>query len=251
MALISLLTDYGLKDAYVSNIKAKLWSEIDNVKILDISHQVDKFHIPQAAYYLQSNLNFFGENDIHIIDVCHAYVPHNFVIAKSRKGTFIAPNNGLLATLEIEFTEVIELENTPSSFYTLTHIVPLVKKIVDGIDISSLGKKITELQNQYQNELSISDNLIIGHISHIDSYGNLITDIPKEIIELYQAGRDIEIKVGRERINRISPNYKTGVEANCIAIYNNQHFLEIAITEANAAKLLGKSFGDTVSVRFR
>jgi S-adenosylmethionine hydrolase len=251
MALISLLTDYGYKDSYVSNLKARLWSKKANLNFLDISHEVEKFHIGQAGYFLKSNLDFFSKDDVHIIDVTHAYIPHKFILASSAKGIFIAPDNGILSILDIEFINLVELDLKPCGFFVLEYIVPILLEIFEGKAITEFGNSKSSLEKVYKNNVAIEDNQIIGSIIHVDSYGNLVTDLSKDIIELNRAGREIEVKVGRERINKISLNYKTGIEANCIAMFNSQNLLEISITEANCSKLLGRGFGDKVSVKFR
>ena len=61
----------------------------------------------------------------------------------------------------------------------------------------------------------------------------------------------MEIKVGREHLSTISLDYKIEKEARCIALYNRDRYLEIAMTAANASKLLGVKYGSTVTINFK
>ena len=69
MSVITLTSDYGIKDHYAGSIKGALFSELINPNIVDISHQISPFNIVEAAYIIENSYKNFPENSIHIIGV--------------------------------------------------------------------------------------------------------------------------------------------------------------------------------------
>ena len=66
MAIITLTTDFGHKDHFVGAVKGAIYSALDTVKIVDISHEVSPFHITEAAYIIQNAYKNFPVGSVHI-----------------------------------------------------------------------------------------------------------------------------------------------------------------------------------------
>src|SRR5699024_3546197 len=100
MAIITLTTDFGEKDHYVGAIKGSLYSQIDNVRIVDISHLISPFHLHEAAYIIQNAYKSFPDGTIHIIGVDSELNPENRHLAVKMDGQyFICADNGILSFL--------------------------------------------------------------------------------------------------------------------------------------------------------
>ena len=100
MSLVSLTTDFGLKDYFVAAIKAGLYQEVENVHIVDISHQVSPFNHTEAAYILKNAFRAFPTGSIHIIGVDSEFSPENGHIVMQLDGHyFIGANNGILSLI--------------------------------------------------------------------------------------------------------------------------------------------------------
>ena len=69
MTIITLTTDLGLKDHYVASIKGAILSQLEDVKIVDISHEIDAFNISQTAYVIRNCYKNFPKGSIHILGV--------------------------------------------------------------------------------------------------------------------------------------------------------------------------------------
>jgi S-adenosylmethionine hydrolase len=52
MSIITLTTDYGLKDHFVGALKGKILSEYPQASIIDISHHIDPFNTVEASYII-------------------------------------------------------------------------------------------------------------------------------------------------------------------------------------------------------
>lgn len=263
--IITLLTDFGLKDHYVGALKGLLYSRIPDAKIVDITHWVDPFVTHQAAYIANASYNYFPEKTIHIILVDAEISPENKPILVFWKNQyFLSTDNGILSL--VTYDEKPELilslpyeEGTDSSRF----FVNIAAKIAQGLPIWELGETITTLkQVQRLNAIVSEDNRrITGNIIYIDHYGNAISNISKELFEQIRNGRDFEILFRNYTIRKIYPSYSSfGLEKNAttgekMALFNASGFLEIAIYRGSsksgtASSLLGIEYQSSISVRF-
>ena len=247
MGVIGLLTDYGLRDAYVARVKAKIASLSSAVRVIDISHDVQKFHLPEAAYILGNVWRDFPEGSVFLIGVDHPYEKSGYVLCKVEGMFFICADNGLLSLLfdkdqmaNLKFDSIHALNiDENNSFELYTSLIDVAINLVDSGVIDDSLRKLEDVKRFTQDGIKIVSDKIFGKVLYVDSYGNIITNIHKDIIEVNSLGRAFEVKAGSEYIPRLSNGYKVGYEAKCVAFYNVDGFLEISITDANASQLLG------------
>src|SRR5437867_11463799 len=98
MQLISLLTDFGLKDPYVAEMKLVLIKNCQDAVLVDITHEVERHNIVEGAFLLEMAVPFFPGRTVHlaVVDpgVGSARVP---VVMECRRGhVLVGPDNGLL-----------------------------------------------------------------------------------------------------------------------------------------------------------
>ena len=100
MAIITLTTDFGEKDHFAGAVKGAIYSEHPEVRIVDISHSVSPFNIPEAAYIIQNAYANFPKGTIHIIGIDSELNQENKHIAiKLDEHYFICANNGILSMI--------------------------------------------------------------------------------------------------------------------------------------------------------
>ncbi len=100
MAIITLTTDFGEKDHFAGAIKGAIYSELDEIKIVDISHSVSPFNISEAAYIIQNAYSSFPKGTIHLIGIDSELSPENKHIAvKLDDHYFICANNGIMSMI--------------------------------------------------------------------------------------------------------------------------------------------------------
>ncbi len=100
MAIITLTTDFGEKDYFVGAVKGAIYSELKDVRIVDISHSVSPVHISEAAYIIKNAYNSFPKGSIHIIGIDSEFTPENKHLAVLLDDHyFICANNGILSLL--------------------------------------------------------------------------------------------------------------------------------------------------------
>ena len=116
MAIITLTTDFGLKDHFVGALKGTIYKELPDAKIVDISHHISPFNIHECAYVLENSYRSFPEGSIHIVGVDAEPTPENKHLALFIDGHyFIVANNGIigLITSERRPEKVVEI-NIPN-----------------------------------------------------------------------------------------------------------------------------------------
>jgi len=275
MAIITLTTDFGEKDHFAGATKGAIYSELPNVRIVDISHSVSPFSIPEAAYIIQNAYNSFPKGTIHIIGIDSEINPENKHIAlKLDDHFFICANNGIMSMIcsEIAPEKIVEInihDKIQTSFPVLDVFVKVACHIARGGKLEVIGKPINNIKpikniKPYVNE---DKNQIIGSVIYIDNYGNVVTNIKRDFFETIQKGRAFEVSARNYKFKKIFNKYSEIVnfeihedkrqdEGRKLVVFNSSGFLEIAVFKSNpstvgsASTLLGLGVMDAVSVSF-
>src|SRR3982750_4230393 len=99
MQLITLTSDLGLRDNYVALVKAAILQHIPNSLVIDISHEIEKFNLMQAAYIFGNAYAHFPENTIHLIGIKSHTEAKRLLYIELHKQKIICPDNGLFTLL--------------------------------------------------------------------------------------------------------------------------------------------------------
>ncbi len=276
MSIITLTTDFGIKDHFIANIKGAILTEIPEINIVDISHQISPFNILEAAYIVQNSYRSFPLGTIHIIGVDSELNSENkHLVVKFEGQYFICADNGIMsmACLNIEPEKIVEInihDKLISNFSVLDVFVKVACHISRGGKLEVIGKGISKIKSvknltPFINE---SKNQIIGNVIYIDNYGNVITNITKSFFREVSKSREFEISVRNYKFKKIHSKYsdivnfsidesKRNNDGQALAIFNSSLNLEIAIYKSNpvnfgtAASLMGLNILDTVTVNFK
>jgi len=275
MAIITLTTDFGEKDHFAGAIKGAIYSELPDVRIVDISHSVSPFNIPEAAYIIQNAYSSFPKGTIHIIGIDSEINEENKHIAiKLDDHYFICANNGIMSMVcsEIAPEKIVEInihDKLPTSFPVLDVFVKAACHIARGGTLEVIGKTIENIKPIKNIIPFVNDekNQIIGSVIYIDNYGNVITNIRKKFFEDIQKGRAFEISARNYKFKTIFSKYSDIVdfslpedkrldEGRGLVVFNSSKYLEIAVYKSNsstvgsASTLMGLNMRDTVTVNF-
>ncbi len=275
MAIITLTTDFGLKDHFVGALKGSIYKELTDAKIVDISHNISPFNIQECAYILENSYKNFPVGTVHIVGVDSEPTPENQHIAVLVDGHyFVSANNGVigLITSEIKPEKVVQI-NIPNpengSFPVLDVFVKVACHIARGGTLDVVGKSFDQLKDLRGFSPTVTDNgkKIIGSVIYIDNYGNVVTNIHKKFFEAYRKGRNFELNARTTKINRIYNKYSDIINFNVekgkrkgagdlMALFNAAEYIELAIyksdlnTVGGASTLLGLDYRDSVTINF-
>lgn len=275
MAIITLTTDFGLKDHFVGALKGSIYKELADAKIVDISHGISPFNIQECAYILENSYKSFPDGTIHIIGVDSEPTQENQHIAVLLDGHyFITSNNGVIGLLTSEMNpeKVVEI-NIPNplhgSFPVMDVFIQVACHIARGGTLEVVGKPFDQLKDLVGFLPSVTDNSnkIIGSVIYIDNYGNIVTNIRKKFFEAYRKGRDFEINARTTKIKQIHNTYSDIINfslekgkrkgpGDLLALFNSSDYIELAIyksdlnTVGGASSLLGLDYRDTITINF-
>ena len=275
MAIITLTTDFGEKDHFAAAVKGAIYSELEDVKIVDISHWVSPFHIMEAAYIIQNAYSSFPAGTIHIIGIDSELNPENKHIAVLLDGHyFICANNGIISMLanEIKPEKIVEInihDKVITNFPVLDVFVKVACHIARGGTLEIIGKQIDTIKELRGIRPTINQEAtqIMGSVIYIDNYGNVITNITKSKFEEIAKGRSFKITARTANFSTIHSHYSDAInfdipaqkrdeDGKKIALWNSSNYLELSIYKSNPAtvgsakSLFGLQYRDTVTINF-
>jgi S-adenosylmethionine hydrolase len=275
MAIITLTTDFGEKDHFAGAIKGAIYCELEDVKIVDISHSVSPFNVPEAAYIIQNAYSSFPKGTIHLIGIDSELNQENKHIAiKLDDHYFICANNGIMSMIcaEIAAEKIVEInihDKIETNFPVLDVFVKVACHIARGGTLDVIGKTIESIKPIRNMVPLVNDDQsqIIGNVIYIDNYGNVVTNIKRKFFEHIQKGRTFEVSARSYKFREIYNKYSDIVnfeidedkrqdEGKGMVVFNSSGYLEIAMYKSNnttvgsASTLMGLQMRDTVTVNF-
>ena len=274
MSIITFTSDYGLVDHRVPSVKGKILSLNENVKIADISHEIQAFNLLQTAYIVRNAYSFFPKGTVHIIAVDSFYTKDRKCILYQADGHyFIAADNGVLslifydikpeAVYEITFNNRFDDE---VNFTSTDIFAPAAVHLKNGGLPEVIGRKYkTPKQLSFPRPVfNESEKMIIGEIMYIDNFGNVISNISKKFFEKNGVGyENFIVKFRNLALSRIYNQYTEFVSdwqneheyhGKSVAIFNDAGLLELTIYKGNsqngAKTLFGMKVGESIYIEF-
>ncbi len=269
--IITLTTDFGLTDAYVAAMKGVLVSVNPRVKLIDICHAIPPRNINQAGFVLSTAYPFFPERTIHLVVVDPGVgTERRAIILRTPMADFIAPDNGVLSYVISSLTRTLpevvnrqielgpELEavaitrpefwRSPVSptFHGRDIFAPVAARLSLGCSPADFGETITSVTMlPLSFPCRVSDGSIVGQVLHIDSFGNLITNI--HYGDLPEPEAAIIVDIGNHVIKGLNRTYAEG--EGLLALIGSSGYLEVALNSGSARNWLDAGIGSEVRAR--
>jgi hypothetical protein len=271
--LITLTTDFGTRDPYVAEMKGVVLQLNPRAAIVDISHHIDPQSVVQGAFVLGSAYHYFPRDTIHVAVVDPGVgTSRRAILLVTREGLFLAPDNGLLTYVlrdspeyraisqNRQFLESMEvaipsgcaaynlsnqgLWKSPVSdtFHGRDMFAPVAAHLSLGTPPEEVGEPLRSLVCLCIPHPQWKGGTLMGHVIHVDGFGNLITTIEGKAL----AQNMVEVLLRGRRIQGVSRSYAG--DADLLAIVGSHGNLEIAVRDASAARELNAKVGDEVVV---
>jgi len=254
--MITLLSDWKLRDPYIGIFKGQLLSVLPNVQIIDITHNLELFNLSQAAFIAANSYSFFPKKTLHITLSGLSFSAEAKPVLLSYDGHFfLGEDTGIFSMMfgakhnveafqyngDMSLSVNEKLASMASWVFQNTYIK-------NTIPYSALK---FQLSNLSEPDFNVERNLISGRIAYIDSCCNAVTNIP---ISMFEAAgkRKFEAIISNARplkITRCYPHYNSQ-ESEVFLVYNRLGFLEITLYKGNIAALADIKVGDNVEIRF-
>jgi S-adenosylmethionine hydrolase len=251
MPVITLTTEWKPDDIYYGIIKGKLSSMCPGTIIIDNAGNIPAFNISRASFIIRNTYNNYPKGSIHIICVhSEASKDQDHLIVRARDHFFIGTDNGIFnLILNSDPDEVVRIDHNGTSD-ELEVFAKAASDLVAGKKPSSLGKSVNTLSERIPLRATIDKDVIIGSIIFIDSYGNAISNITREVFYRVFENKTYRILIqsNKNYTNQISLKYSDVPVGEMLARFNQLDLLEISINGADVSELLSLSVGSVLRV---
>lgn len=255
--LVSLLTDFGVADTYVGQMKAALLGVAPGVMVVDLTHAVPAQDVRAGAYLLWTAVEAFAPGSLHVAVVDPGVgSERRAVAARSKRGdVLVGPDNGLLVPAlgllggldaAVELTEPAYWGTRRSStFHGRDVFAPVAGHLARGVPLERLGPPVERLEAPFSFPRPVEQGgQLVGEVLHVDVYGNLITNIPASRLPAR-----FRVYVGRAVISEAPhPHYMAVAPGALLALVGSSGLLEVSVREDSAEALLGVRRGERVRV---
>jgi S-adenosylmethionine hydrolase len=251
MPVITLTTEWKPDDIYNGIIKGKLSSMCPGTIIIDNAGSIPAFNISNASFIIRNTYNNYPKGSLHIICVhSEAHKDQDYLIVKAKDHFFIGTDNGIFnLILNSEPDEVIRIDHEGISD-ELEIFAKAASDLLSGKNPSDLGKSVKTISEKVPLRATIDKDVIIGSIIFIDSYGNAISNITREVFYRVFENKDYRILIqsNKNYTDQISVKYSDVPVGEMLARFNQLDLLEISINGADVSELLNIRVGSALRI---
>ena len=261
MPIITLLSDFGLRDPYVAEMKAVILSICPEAYIVDISHEIQKFNIRMGAFVLASATPYFPSGTIHVAVVDPGVgTKRRSLVVETKRCLYVGPDNGLLM-LSAQRDEILHVHNIRNQRYMLPRVsrtfhgrdifAPAAAYLARGHPPSEFGPEIYDHLIPKFAKPHFREGKLFGEVMHIDDFGNIISNISMKELEKVgvHEGYPLRVKLGGRALElRLCSAYGEVPVKTPLAIVGSHDFLEVSVNQGNASKAFRVKTGALIRI---
>lgn len=230
-----------------------------NLRFVDITHEVAPRGILEGALVLRSVFDHFPAETIFVAVVDPGVGGARRVLAAEVAGrALLAPDNGLIAPLLAErgtarLHSVVEARYFRPSVHPTFHgrdvFAPVAAHVALGVPLAALGPAVADPVPLEIPRPRPAERGLAGEVIHVDRFGNLVTNLTEGDLAPF-GGRGAALEIAGREIAGVSRNYVDG-DAPLKVVVGSWGYLEVALHDGSAERLLGAGVGSAVRVRAR
>lgn len=259
--IISLTTDFGLRDPYVAEMKAVIFDICPQANIVDISNEIAKYDVRMGAFTLACAAPYFPEGTIHVAVIDPGVgTERQPIIIQTSKGYYVGPDNGVLAlaannnsgpkSIHRITNRKLMLPHISNTFHGRDIFAPAAAHLANGTSPSAFGPKTTKTAVPTFARVTKRQNALVGEVIHIDTFGNIITNYQPKHVKLIQSKPQINIKIGNTQLRlKLCKTYTEAQPHKPLALIGSHNFLEISLNQDNAAKTYKTKTRDKTTIQ--
>ena len=265
MAISTLTTDMGLKDHYVAVVKGSILGLFPQAVIVDVSHQITPFDNAQAAFVLRNAYPAFPKGTVHLIGVnpgADAQTPHLVVMHDGH--WFVGADNGIFSLLfdgKPQTLHALRMVSEPgdAAFPVKGVLARAACHLAQGGAVEAIAEPTVNFRQQLGFIPAMDHESIRGVVVHVDTYGNVVTNIHRDQFVALVKDHPFRITFGRSQydIAVLNQTYDEGPQGERVALFGASGMLEIAVNKGvegsggGASRLFGLHVQDPVRVELR
>jgi S-adenosylmethionine hydrolase len=212
---VVFMTDFGIIDDSVALCKGVMYGIAPNLRIVDLTHQVQAFNIAEGARFLFGASPYFPAGTVFVVVVDPTVgSTRKAIIVKSKRGQFfVLPDNGLITMVaDRDGVESIREISNPdwmigakvsSTFHGRDIFSPVGAHLARGDDWTGVGPEIKQLVRLDLHPATVDEHGLRGEVIALDGpFGNLVTNISAEdFLKLgYEHGDSLKVTIGSRKI---------------------------------------------------
>ena len=252
MGVVTLLTDFGHDNWFVGTMKGVIKSISPSADVVDVCHEIVRHSIVEAAFVLRNAAPYFPPGTVHCVVVDPGVGSERAaIVVETDRFRFVAPDNGVIdhAFEGQEVRQVVRIEDeryllapVSRTFHGRDVFAPVAAYLDAGVAPAEFGPVVDDyvrLHLSTPTRLGASEAL--GHILHIDRFGNLITDLRESFLAELVAGSQqqfFRLQVRDHEVRRLVGSYADGRPGELIALVGSSGYLEISINQGSARDAL-------------
>ena len=251
MVIVTLTTDFGT--LYPASMKGVILGIAEDLKIVDVTHSIPQADIRAGAFALLTVVDYFPVGTVHVAVVDPGVgTERKAIVIRAGGHYFVGPDNGLMVPAarklgEMEIFE-ISVDDLPGSVSATFHGRDVFAKVgallAKGVNVQELAHRTDDFVDISFPQAEIGDGRIVADVIYIDDFGNVITNVPAELMMEVSSFGDMLNMDGLE-IPFLRTYAQNGVE-KLLCLIGSHGYLEIAINQGNAAQMLGLQNGARV-----
>jgi hypothetical protein len=258
-SIITLTTDFGLKDPYVAEMKAVILNISPDAVIVDVTHDIEKFNVRMGAYVLASASPYFPKGTVHVAVVDPGVgTERRPILIQTGRAFYIGPDNGVLvlAAKNEGVKHIYEIKNRrfmmpkiSNTFHGRDVFAPAAAHLTKGTQPAEYGPEIREIVTPKFAKVIRRDDAFVGEILHVDGFGNVITNFREKELKALNVRDAVTVEIKGVNLKLKLCKAYAEVEAHKpLAIIGSHDFLEISINQGNAAKTFKIEAGDKIKL---
>lgn len=245
--IVTLTTDFGVRDHFVGVMKGVIFSICPDAAIVDISHEVSPFEISEGAFLIAQAYPYFPPKTVHVVVVDPGVgSARRAILVEAGGHYFIGPDNGALGMVysdqdhkarEITASKYF-IQPVSRTFHGRDIFAPVAAHLAKGARVSSFGKVIDDhLKPAFLKPERIAKRAWRGSVLHVDRFGNLITNFHIDTFGEIRV-RSFELAIGASKLTRLGLTYAEVDPGEAFAIVGSSRFIEVAANQASASRML-------------
>ncbi|HUT16526.1 MAG TPA: SAM-dependent chlorinase/fluorinase [Anaerolineae bacterium] len=246
MSVVALLTDFGTDDAYVGIMHGVILRVNPEASIVDVCHDIAPQDVQAAAFVLSTAYPYFPTETIYVVVVDPGVGSERRAIAmRTRRGTFVAPDNGVLSYVLAReaVSQMVQVTNArywlsplSDTFHGRDVFAPVAAHLSLGLSLSELGPPVRDPVHLTLAEPRVGeDGTIRGQVLHVDRFGNLVTNIRRELLS---PGQTLRTRVADREVPGLVKTYAAAGWGELLTLVGSNGYLEISLRDGSAATAL-------------
>lgn len=255
--IVTLTTDFGLRDAYVGAMKGVLCGIMPEVRIVDITHEVTPQDVQEAAYLLGAVYPWFPPGTVHLVVVDPGVGTERRPLAVLADGqVFVGPDNCVLSAAltrpdarvhliaEAEFA----LPERSDTFHGRDIFAPAAAHLASGVPVERCGPPVRDFLVCSLPHARREGESLVGEVLRIDRFGNAVSNIARAELRGLGPG-PYEVSADGRACGRLRRTFQDVAAGEVVALIGGDGRVEIAVNQGHAGERLGLAAGARIEVR--